>query len=212
MSDRFAEIAFTPQVRAVQERMGSRARYARAEEGPPDHDRLGQREAAFIAVRDSFYLATVGETGWPQLQHRGGPPGFVRILDERLIGFADYSGNRQYISVGNIATNDRVALFLMDYPSRTRLKLLGRARAIDPEEETRTMAALAVPGYKAKIERGILIAVEAYSWNCSQHITPRFTERDVAEAIAPLHHQLEALEAERARLAARLIAAGLDPG
>jgi predicted pyridoxine 5'-phosphate oxidase superfamily flavin-nucleotide-binding protein len=212
MGDRFAEIAFTPEVRAVQQRMGSRARYARAEEGPPNHDRLGEREAAFIAGSDSFYIATVGATGWPHVQHRGGPPGFVRILDERLIGFADFSGNRQYVSVGNIAANDRVALFFMDYPSRTRLKLLGRARAIDPEAETRTMAALALPAYKAKVERGILIAVEAYSWNCSQHITPRYTEEDVAHAIAALRDRLAALEAERARLAARLLAAGLSPG
>jgi predicted pyridoxine 5'-phosphate oxidase superfamily flavin-nucleotide-binding protein len=212
MGDRFAEIAFTPRVRAVQEQQGSRARYARLDDGPANHDRLSEREAAFIATRDSFYIATVSETGWPALQHRGGPPGFVRILGEHLIGFADFRGNRQYITVGNIATNDRVALFFMDYPSRTRLKLLGRARAVDPAAETRTLAALAVPDYKAQVERGILIAVEAFSWNCSQHITPRYTETDVAQAIAPLRKRMEALEAENARLTALLEGAGIDPG
>ena len=212
MANRFAEIAFTPQVRAIQERMGSRPRYARFDEGPLDHDRLGEPEAAFVATRDSFYIATVSATGWPQLQHRGGPAGFVRILGERLIGFADFSGNRQYITVGNLATNDRVALFFMDYQSRSRLKLLGHARAIDPEAETRTMAALALPEYKAKVERGILVAVEAFSWNCSQHITPRYTEQDVAAAIVPLRRRLEELEAETARLADRLRAAGIEHG
>jgi predicted pyridoxine 5'-phosphate oxidase superfamily flavin-nucleotide-binding protein len=212
MADRFAEIAFTPHVRAVQEQQGSRARYARLDDGPPNHDRLGEREAAFIASRDSFYIATVSETGWPALQHRGGPAGFVRILDERLVGFADFRGNRQYVTVGNIAGNDRVALFFMDYPSRTRLKLLGRARAVDPAAETRMLASLAVPDYKAQVERGILIAVEAYSWNCSQHITPRYTEIDVARAIAPLRRHLEALEAETQRLTEKLRAAGIDPG
>jgi uncharacterized protein len=210
MGDRFAEIAFTPQVRAVQEHEGSRARYARLDGGEPNHDRLGEREATFIAARDSFYLASVGETGWPQLQHRGGPPGFMRILGERLIGFADFRGNRQYITVGNIATNDRVALFFMDYPTRTRLKLLGRARAVDPAVETRTLAALALPDYKAQVERGILIAVEAFSWNCSQHITPRYTETEVARAIAPLRERLAELEAETVRLAALLEGAGID--
>ncbi|MBX6368180.1 MAG: pyridoxamine 5'-phosphate oxidase family protein [Rhodospirillales bacterium] len=209
MADRFAEIAFTPLVRAAQERHGSRAAYARLEGGPPNHDRLGEREAAFIAARDSFYIASVSETGWPQLQHRGGPPGFIRILGERLIGFADFRGNRQYVTVGNIAANDRVALFFMDYPNRARLKLLGRARAVDPAAEPRTMAALALPDYPARVERGILIAVEAFAWNCSQHITPRWTEAEVARAVAPLRERLAALEAENAALAARLRAAGL---
>jgi predicted pyridoxine 5'-phosphate oxidase superfamily flavin-nucleotide-binding protein len=209
MGDRFAEIAFTPTVRGVQEQQGSRRSYARLDGGPSNHDRLGPREAAFITARDSFYLATVSETLWPQLQHRGGPPGFVRVLDERLIGFADFRGNRQYISVGNIATNDRVALFFMDYPNRARLKLLGRARAIDPATETRTLARLALPEYKATVERGLLITVEAFAWNCSQHITPRYTEAEVARAIAPLEARLAALEAENVRLAARLAEAGI---
>jgi predicted pyridoxine 5'-phosphate oxidase superfamily flavin-nucleotide-binding protein len=200
MGHRFAEIAFTPTVQEIQEREGSRSAYARHEGGAPHHDRLGEREAAFIAERDSFYMASVGETGWPYLQHRGGPPGFLRVLDERTLGFADFRGNRQYLSVGNVATDDRVALFLMDYPNRARLKLLGRARVIDLAVETRTMAALAVPGYRARVERGILIAVEAFDWNCSQHITPRFTLEEVASAVAPLRTRIAELETEVARL------------
>jgi predicted pyridoxine 5'-phosphate oxidase superfamily flavin-nucleotide-binding protein len=200
MGHRFAEIAFTPTVREVQEREGSRSAYARHDGGPPHHDRLGDREAAFIAARDSFYMASVGETGWPYLQHRGGPPGFLRVLDEQTIGFADFRGNRQYVSVGNVATDDRVALFLMDYPNRARLKLLGHARVIDPAAETRTMAALALPDYRARIERGIVITVEAFDWNCSQHITPRFTLEEVASAVAPLRARIAELEAEMARL------------
>jgi uncharacterized protein len=121
MTPRFAELAFTPAVRALQESMGSRKAYAKAEGGPLHHDRLGDTERDFIAARDSIYLATVSETGWPYIQHRGGPPGFVRVLDEKTLGFADFRGNRQYITLGNLADNDRVALFFMDYPRQARL-------------------------------------------------------------------------------------------
>lgn len=180
MAHKFAELAFTPTVRAVQERMGSRKAYAKAEGGPDYHDRLGEVEARFIAARDSFYMATVSETGWPYIQHRGGPPGFVKVLDERTLGFADLRGNRQYISVGNLLDDNRVALIFMDYPHRARLKLLGRARTVALDEEPELVAGLAVPGYPAKIERGVLISVEAFDWNCSQHITPRFTIDELA--------------------------------
>ncbi len=142
--------------------------------GPKHHDRLGPDEAAFIGARDSFYIASVGETGWPYIQHRGGPKGFLRILDETTIGFADFSGNRQYVSVGNIAGDDRVSLFLMDYPSRTRLKILGRATLVGLEDAA-TLEKLIVPGYRARVERGLKIAVAAFDWNCPQHITPRYT-------------------------------------
>lgn len=128
MGHRFSEIAFTPAVKSAQERSGSRRGYERFEQGGAHHDRLGVQEAAFIGGTDSFYMATVGETGWPYIQHRGGAPGFVRILGEKTIGFADFAGNRQYISLGNLRSNDRVALFFMDYANQTRLKLLGRAR------------------------------------------------------------------------------------
>ncbi|MDX2265618.1 MAG: pyridoxamine 5'-phosphate oxidase family protein [Hyphomicrobiales bacterium] len=194
MAHKFAEIAYTPHVRAVQETMGSRRAYARQDEGPDHHDRLSEDEAAFIAARDSFYMATVSETGWPYIQHRGGPAGFVKVLDERTIGFADFRGNRQYISVGNLATNDRVSLFFMDYPHQARLKLLGRAR-IAGLDEADTLAKLWLPDYPAKVERGVIITVEAFDWNCSQHITPRFTAADVGAAVQPLRDRIAALEA-----------------
>jgi predicted pyridoxine 5'-phosphate oxidase superfamily flavin-nucleotide-binding protein len=194
MGHRFADIAFTPAVRAVQETMGSRRSYARLDGPAVTHGALGDAEASFIAGRDSFYMATVSETGWPYIQHRGGPAGFVRVLDERTIGFADLRGNRQYVSVGNIAGNDRVSLFFMDYASRTRLKLLGRARVIDPDDPLVTDR-LAVEGYRGHVERGLLIAVEAVDWNCSQHITPRFTLPEIEAATAPLRARIVELEA-----------------
>ena len=194
MTHRFAELAFTPAVRAIQESMGSRKAYAKAEGGPLHHDRLGDAERDFIAARDSIYLATVSETGWPYIQHRGGPPGFVRVLDEKTLGFADFRGNRQYITLGNLADNDRVALFFMDYPRQARLKLLGVARPVAIEDDPGLAAKLAIPGYSAKIERGFLISVEAFDWNCSQHITPRFTAAEVAAIVAPLQQRIRELE------------------
>ncbi|ACL63934.1 pyridoxamine 5'-phosphate oxidase-related FMN-binding [Anaeromyxobacter dehalogenans 2CP-1] len=206
MGHRFAELAFTPSVRAVQEAMGSRAAYARMEAGPDHHDALGPDEAGFIAARDSFYLASVGETGWPYVQHRGGPPGFVRVLGPRTIGFADYRGNRQYVTVGNLAHDDRVALFFMDYPARTRLKLLGHARRVGPEDPA-LLAALAPSPAAARVERAFVVQVAAFDWNCSQHITPRWTAAEVEAAAAPLRARIEELE----RRLADALAAG-EPG
>jgi predicted pyridoxine 5'-phosphate oxidase superfamily flavin-nucleotide-binding protein len=200
MTNRFADIAFTPTVKSVQERQGSRAAYARAEDNPETyHHRLTAAEAEFIAARDSVYMATVGETGWPYIQHRGGPAGFIRVLDEGTLAFADFRGNRQYISVGNLLTDDRVSMFFMDYPNRTRLKLFGRARAIGPDEPD-TLARLTVPGYRATVERGILIKVEAFEWNCPQHITQRFTLEEVQTVTAPLLSRIAALEADLDRV------------
>ncbi len=186
MTHKFAELAFTPAVRAAQEVMGSRKAYSRAENGPVHHDRLGDAEVDFIAARDSFYMASVSETGWPYIQHRGGPPGFVKVIDEKTLGFADFRGNRQYVSLGNVAGNDRVALFFMDYPHQARLKLLGCARSVALEAEPELIARLAMPDYPAKIERGFIISVAAFDWNCSQHITPRFTAADLSIAATPL--------------------------
>lgn len=194
MGHKFAELAFTPAVRRVQEEQGSRTGYARLERGPDANGALGPDEAAFIAARDSFYLASVSETGWPYVQHRGGPAGFVRVLDERTIGFADFRGNRQYVTVGNVTGDDRVALLFMDYPNRTRLKLLGRARLVGAEERE-VLKRLEVPGHGARVERGFLIRVEAFDWNCPQHITPRFTLAEVEEAAAPLRGRIAELEA-----------------
>jgi len=181
MGHRFAELAFTPKVRAIQELQGSRAHYARMEGGEPFNDELTEREAQFLSERDSLYMASVSETGWPYVQHRGGPPGFLKVIDPRTIGFADFRGNRQYVSVGNLATDDRVALILVDYPNRSRLKLLGHAQVIAPEQ-TELLAALQTPGYRGKVERGLLIKVAAFDWNCPQHITPRYTQAEWSAA------------------------------
>ena len=194
MGHKFAEIAFTDSVREVQEELGSRRAYARFEAGADSNHLLGENERAFIERRDSFYMASVSETGWPYLQHRGGPVGFVRVLDDRRIGFADFAGNRQYISVGNLRKDDRVSLFFMDYANRTRLKMLGRVRLID-DHETELRERLAVPGYRARVERGFVIDVEAFDWNCPQHITPRFSEAEVVSIVEPLQREIEALKA-----------------
>jgi len=177
MGHKFAEIAFTPNVRQLQEEYGSRKSYARMESGPDYHDQLTDKEAAFIAQRDSFYMASVSETGWPYIQHRGGPQGFLRVLDEKTIGFADFRGNRQYISVGNFKHDDRVSLILLDYPARARLKILGRAEIIGMDDADR-LKKLQLPDYRAVVERGLLIKVEAFDWNCPQHITPRYTAEE----------------------------------
>jgi predicted pyridoxine 5'-phosphate oxidase superfamily flavin-nucleotide-binding protein len=197
----FAEIAFTPAVKAVQERMGSRAAYARGERGTHEPDTLGEDERAFLAERDSFYLASIGETGWPYLQHRGGAKGFVRVLDERTIAFADLRGNRQYISVGNVAVDDRVALLFMDYPNRARLKVLARARVVTRENDPVLFARIAG---NERAERVFVLTVEGLDWNCPQHITPRFTADEVRALAQPLTDRIAALEEENRTLRARL--------
>ena len=166
MPHRFAEIAFTPTVKKIQEQLGSRQSYARMEqvEGVKNHY-LGELEVQFITARDSFYIATVSETGWPYVQHRGGPSGFLRVLDQVTIGFADFRGNRQYVSVGNVMSNDRVSLFLMDYPKKRRLKLFGRARLVSLDED-HILHRLEMPDYRARVERGFLISVQGFDWNC----------------------------------------------
>ncbi len=184
MGHQFAQIAFTDTVRDIQTAMGSRAGYARMDDGEDYNHILSEREAGFISERDSFYMASVSETGWPYVQHRGGPTGFVKILDERTIGFTDYAGNRQYVSVGNFRHDDRVALFFMDYPNKTRLKMLGRVKVIESDHED--IASLDVEDYAAQIERGFVIKVEAFDWNCPQHITPRYTQNQVEQIIQPI--------------------------
>ncbi len=177
MGHKFAEIAFTESVKQVQEALGSRAAYSRMETGDYSNGLLSQRESTFIEARDSFYMASVSETGWPYVQHRGGPVGFIRVLDATTIGFADFRGNRQYVSTGNLMKDDRISMIFMDYPNRARLKLLGRARLIAPEEAG-ILESLELPDYRARVERGYLITIEAFDWNCPQHITPRFTQEE----------------------------------
>ena len=177
MRHKYAEIAFTPAVRREQERMGSRAGLEGLEKASDIPGHLGEREQAFIAERDSFYIATVSETGWPYIQHRGGPKGFLRIIDTTTVGFADFRGNRQYLSLGNLASNDRVSLFLMDYVKRSRLKMFGRARILDRDDPL--LRQLTATEYRAIVERGFVITVEAFDWNCSQHITPRYAASEL---------------------------------
>jgi predicted pyridoxine 5'-phosphate oxidase superfamily flavin-nucleotide-binding protein len=195
MGNRFAEIAFTPSVRAVQKSMGGSKHYDKTRQGEPYNHVLGPDEMDFIALRDTFYMASVSETGWPYVQHRGGPPGFIKVLDASTLGFADYRGNRQYISVGNVSKDDRVAIILVDYPNRTRLKLLGHARIVSPDE-TKLLARLDMPAYRARVERGFVINIAAYDWNCPQHITPRFTQAEIESAIGDLKARLSDLEAQ----------------
>jgi uncharacterized protein len=204
MPHKFAEIAFTQNVRDEQRRHGSRRQYERVERLGPDNDRFGPDEKVFIESRDGMYLATVSETGWPYVQFRGGPKGFLRVLDEQTLGFADFRGNRQYITVGNLQTNDRVALFLMDYPSQTRLKILGRAEVRDAGADPELVNRLTVPGYRATAERAVLIHLAAFDWNCQQHIAPRWTREEIAEAMEPVHRRVAELEAENAVLRQQL--------
>lgn len=195
MGHRFAELAFTASVREQQKALGSRTNYAMMEGGEDYNHVLSARETAFIQARDSFYMATVSETGWPYVQHRGGPVGFVRVLDARTLGFADFRGNRQYVSLGNLRRDDRVALFFMDYPNRVRLKVLGRVRLLDLNSEQ--LGQVEVPDYRARVERGFIIQVEAFDWNCPQHITPRYTESEIEQMTAPLIEENRVLKAAR---------------
>jgi len=202
MSHRFADIAFTGAVKAAQEQYRSRAQNEHLQRAAAPHDALGDAEAAFIAERDSFYMATVSETGWPYVQHRGGPPGFLKVLEPRRLAFADFRGNTQLISAGNAANNDRVSLILMDYRNRQRLKLLGRIRFEDANRANAEMVkAVQLPEYRGRVERLAVIEVEAFDWNCPQHITPRFTEAEVRSALQPLRERIVELEAKVASLA-----------
>ena len=153
-------------------------------------------------------MATVSESGWPYVQHRGGPPGFIRILDEKTLAIPDFRGNRQYISTGNLAANDRAALILMDYPHRRRLKIYAHVEARDLAADPELAAKFALPGYRAKVERGLIIHLVAFDWNCPQHIMPRFSEAELAPALAPIRARLEAVEEENKALRARLAAKG----
>jgi hypothetical protein len=201
----FLDIASTPGVRAAQEANGSGEFWTNFK-GDRASDRFTPAEAAFIAERDSLYMATVSESGWPYVQHRGGPPGFIRILDEKSLAIPDFRGNRQYISAGNLAAADRAALILMDYPNRRRLKLYAHVEARDLEKDPKLAAELALPGYRAKVERALIIHLAAFDWNCPQHITPRFSEAELAPALALLRARLEALEAENQALRDKLAA------
>jgi predicted pyridoxine 5'-phosphate oxidase superfamily flavin-nucleotide-binding protein len=207
MSYGFLDVAITPSVRAVQARMGA-DRVWQDFKGHREFDRFTEDEAAFIADRDSFYMATVSETGWPYVQHRGGPRGFLKLVDDHTLAFADYRGNRQYISTGNLAADDRACLFLMDYPHRARLKIYAHVEALTLDDDPHLTALVTMPDYKAKLERIFRLHLKTFDWNCQQHITPRFTEHEIAEAVRPLRDRLVQLESENAELRARLAIKG----
>ncbi len=196
MSHKFFDLTFTPSVKREQEHYGTRQNYARFEYGEPDFFGLTADEKEFISQRDSFYLATVGENGQPYVQFRGGPAGFLKVLDPETLAYADFGGNLQYISVGNLSVNDRAALILMDYPNRRRLKILARVETKDAEDAPEMIERLQMPNYKAKLERAAILHVEAFDWNCPRHITPRFTAEEVRGLNQPLYDQIERLKAE----------------
>jgi predicted pyridoxine 5'-phosphate oxidase superfamily flavin-nucleotide-binding protein len=200
VANNFGSLVFTPVVKALQEKYGSRRRYARMESSAASRDRLGEEETAFIAERDSFYMATVGANGWPYIQHRGGAKGFLKVIDDQTIVFADFGGNKQYISTGNLTTDNRVALIMVDYPHQARLKILGRAEILTGEPAREWIERLRDPAEKTAIERVHVIRIEAFDWNCPQHITPRFTADQVKEALAPLERRLQELELENKKL------------
>ena len=205
----FLDIAVTPSVRAVQAKMGTDHIWGNVQ-GHHEGDRLGENEVAFIADRDSFYMATVSETGWPYVQHRGGPRGFLKVLDDRTLAFPDYRGNRQYISTGNLAADDRSCLFLMDYARRARLKVYAHVETLALDADPALTEEVVAPGYRAKPERIFRLHLVTFDWNCPQHIMPRFTEQQISEAIRPLSDRLAELEAENAALRARLANEGIS--
>ena len=205
MARAFAQIAFTPDVLDVQEQHGSAHGYAKflTPEAAPG-DRIGDVEAAFITARDGFYQATVSETGWPYVQFRGGPAGFLKVLDPATIAYADFRGNRQYLSAGNLTGNDRVALILMDYPNRRRLKIWGRAKIVDIADDPDLVARLHEDTYRARPERAVVISVTALDWNCPQHIPQRLTIEEFEPHLAPFREEIRHLAAENETLRAAL--------
>jgi predicted pyridoxine 5'-phosphate oxidase superfamily flavin-nucleotide-binding protein len=194
MGNKYLEIAATGTVKQVQQRLGSRSAYARREGGPTVHHQLGPDEISFIEAQDTLFLASVSQTGWPYVQHRGGPRGFLKVLDQNTVGFPEFSGNRQYLSFGNILKNPRVSLFLIDFRLRERLKIFGLATLVEGGENLELLKRLETADLPSKVERGIIIQVEAFDWNCSQYIVPRFSEEEVVHLLEPLKRRIAELE------------------
>ena len=205
----FMDIAATPGVRSVQAALGVEHLW-RDFKGKRSFDRFTTIERAFIAERDTFYMATTSETGWPYVQHRGGPPGFLRTVDDRTLAFPDFRGNLQYLSLGNLSTNDRASLILMDYPRRRRLKIYARVEAIGLDDDPALTELVCGSRRGAEIERILVLRLAAFDWNCPQHIVPRFTEGEIAPVLASLRERLAGLEAENAALRSRPAPLGSD--
>lgn len=195
MAKNFATLAFTDPVKAMQEKAGSRSSYARMEKDKYIHG-LTKNEIEYISQRDSFYMASIGENGFPYIQHRGGPRGFVKVLDAQRIGFVDFSGNMQYNTVGNLLTHTNVALIMVDYPARARLKILAKAELVELKDDPSLLELLDLKDYKFKPERMMVFHIEAYDWNCPQHITPRYTIEEIEKAFAGQRDQIKELESE----------------
>jgi len=202
MKHPISDIAFTPSVKSVQERLGSRKQYARIDQRGGWKDIVTQDLAEYIAERDSFYLGTASADGRPYIQHRGGPKGFLKVLDEHTLAFADFSGNRQYITMGNLAENNKAFIFLMDYPSQTRIKIWGTAEVV--EDDPGLLKELTDPAYRGRSERVIHFRVEAWDVNCPQHIKPRFTEEEIDSMVKTLRDRIAMLEAENVVLKKQL--------
>jgi predicted pyridoxine 5'-phosphate oxidase superfamily flavin-nucleotide-binding protein len=200
MAYTFGSLVFTPVIKGLQERYGSRRQYAKREASAFSQDGIGPAEIQFLAERDSFYMASVGATGWPYVQHRGGPKGFLKVIDAHAVAFADFRGNKQFISTGNLMTDDRVALILVDYPRQTRLKIIGRVKIAEGAEMKAWIERTHDPDYDAVVARVFVIQVEAFDWNCQQHIAPRFTEEQIRTALAPIEERMRTLEQENERL------------
>jgi uncharacterized protein len=193
MATKYLDLTFTDAVcRAQKQYYGSVGKIADA----PERDPLGQAEAEFVAARDSFYLGSISESGWPYIQHRGGPQGFLSVINETTLAFADYKGNRQLLSTGNVSLNERVALFLMDYKNRERLKILGHARVEDARAHPELVAQLADPKMRSSVERLVFIDVVSFDWNCPKYITPRYSAEEVDELVCPLKTRIAELEAQ----------------
>ncbi|MDN3654383.1 pyridoxamine 5'-phosphate oxidase family protein [Ferruginibacter paludis] len=211
MAKNFAAIAYSDAVKEMQEKLGSRATYARMERDTYI-DGLTDNEVDFIAQRDSFYMASIGENGFPYIQHRGGPKGFLKVLDSKRIGFIDFKGNMQYITVGNLATNNNVALIMVDYPARARLKIYAKAEIIELKNNPELYHLLDLGDYKFRPERMMVLTIEAYDWNCPQHITPRYSAEEIEQAFAPQRKRMAQLEEEVKVLKTRIKEAGIDAG
>lgn len=200
MTKSFGSLVFTPAVKALQERYGSRRQYARLDQLGEVKGGLSPDEKEYLGERDTFYMASLGESGWPYVQHRGGPKGFLKVIDDVTLAFADFRGNKQYISTGNLLTDNRVALIVVDYARQLRLKLLGRVEIFEGEKAKDWLPRVRDPEYKAVTERVYVIRIEAFDWNCQQHIIPRYTEEEIRDVLEPVEKQIQGLQKENEEL------------
>jgi len=200
MTENFTELAFTESVTAQQEKYGTRTAYSRMEQGGEFRNQLTWQEQGYISERDSFYLASVGTNGWPYMQFRGGPKGFLKVIDANTLAYADFRGNGQYISTGNFQDNQKTMLFLMDYSNKRRLKIWATAAVLDPADRPELARQVVMPGYDATVERILIFKVQAFDWNCPQHITPRFTEVEVQASQQKMTARIAELEKENHQL------------